>query len=488
MGRGAGVPPPGRRLDPGRFAPFPFDRYEPKRILGAGGFGVVFLCEHRHLGRPVVIKSLMTSELDRAVTDVFSEARVLEDLNHPAIIRLRDCDYADAGKSRPFLVMDFFDGASLDAHVATQGLLSPEELLAVAVPAAEALKAAHANRILHRDVKPANLLVRRDSDRLQVKLIDFGLALRPTTLGGKVSTDGPQAHTTVGKSIAGTLHYAAPEQLGQGGEVGPHSDVYGFGRTCYFALLGTSEPDDVEKDSLPEPWRKFLSRCTGRKLAHRLADFAAVLAELNALKAAMSIPKAQPAERAVELQTLPANTADNRPDDRDPSKPRLFIKAKGVVAEGQETKNGLLVFARSQAVKEAVPSCQEYTVEMRNSLVQQGVLVVGPDCLTLARDYAFDSPSSAASVILGRNANGRIDWKDRDGRTLKQLQKAEPEAEAAVAEHLGDEAEEEEVALQPPLDEKSWLEKHPGRFEWPRWYKQLLARFYGDVPMKFGAQ
>ena len=62
-------------LDPGRFAPFPLDRYEPKRILGAGGFGVVFLCEHRHLGRPVVIKSLQASELDRAVADVFAEAQ-----------------------------------------------------------------------------------------------------------------------------------------------------------------------------------------------------------------------------------------------------------------------------------------------------------------------------------------------------------------------------------------------------------------------------
>jgi serine/threonine protein kinase len=85
----------------------------------------------------------------------------------------------------------------------------------------------------HRDVKPANLLVRRDGDRLQVELIDFGLALRPATLAGKVSTDGPQAHTTVGRSIAGTLHYAAPEQMGQlaGGQVGPHSDAYGFGKT-----------------------------------------------------------------------------------------------------------------------------------------------------------------------------------------------------------------------------------------------------------------
>ena len=184
--------------------------------------------------------------------------------------------------------MDYFDGVSLDAYVKEQGLLSPEDMLAVAVPVAEALQGAHAKGIWHRDVKPANLLVRRDGDRLQVKLIDFGLALRPTTLEGKVSTDGPLAHTTVGKSIAGTLHYAAPEQMGQspGVPVGAYSDVYGFGRTCYYALLEAPDPDDKDKEGLPEPWQKFLRRCTGKKLAHRLADFAAVLAELAALKGA----------------------------------------------------------------------------------------------------------------------------------------------------------------------------------------------------------
>jgi len=87
-----------------------------------------------------------------------------------------------------------------------------------------------------------------------VKLIDFGLALRPSLLEGQPSTSGSKAQTTMGKTIAGTLHFAAPEQLGQLPRlaVGAYSDVYGFGRSCYFALLGTPEPDDEEKEVLPQ--------------------------------------------------------------------------------------------------------------------------------------------------------------------------------------------------------------------------------------------
>ena len=75
---------------------FSFSKYEPKCILGAGGFGVVFLCQQTHLNKPLVVKSLTATELDRDVAKVFDEARVLEALDHPAIIRLKDCDYADA--------------------------------------------------------------------------------------------------------------------------------------------------------------------------------------------------------------------------------------------------------------------------------------------------------------------------------------------------------------------------------------------------------
>ncbi len=274
-------------LDPARFVPFPLDRYEPTRILGAGGFGVAFLCHHKFMRDNVVVKTLQSDELDCDVDRVFAEAQALRHLDHPSIIRLSDCGYADAGrKSRPYLAMDYFDGLNLESYVEEQGLLSPEDLLAVAFSVAEALQAAHTRGILHRDVKPANILVRRDTSGWRVKLIDFGLALRPSTLDERPSTQGPRAQTTLGKTIAGTLHYAAPEQMGdqENVAVGAYSDVYGFGKTCYFALLRTPEPDDEEKEGLPESWRKLLSGCTRRKVDKRLQEFAAVLAVLAQIR------------------------------------------------------------------------------------------------------------------------------------------------------------------------------------------------------------
>src|SRR5438093_11839448 len=106
--------------------------------------------------------------LQRHVADVFREARVLEELDHPAIIRVRDCDYADAAQKRPYLVMDYFDGPTLAAYLRDHGNLSADELRALAVPVAEALTAAHKCGILHRDVKPANILVRREGEGWRV--------------------------------------------------------------------------------------------------------------------------------------------------------------------------------------------------------------------------------------------------------------------------------------------------------------------------------
>ncbi len=86
----------------------------------------------------------------------------------------------------------------------------------------------------------------------------------------------------VGSAVAGTLHYAAPEQLDpdRSREVGPHSDVFGFGRTCYFALFREPAPDQEDLDTLPQPWKDFLGRCTAKKIDRRPKDFAAVLERL----------------------------------------------------------------------------------------------------------------------------------------------------------------------------------------------------------------
>src|SRR5207244_1673096 len=209
-------------------------------------------------------------------------------------IRLRDCRFADAARKRPYLVMDYFDSVSLADHVAKHGPLAADEMLTVARAVAEALLAAHAQGILHRDVKPDNLLVRPpptpnpspqrgeggnssplaplgrgvggEGGGWRVKLIDFGLAIKEEVEQATARTPGMRSPTPHEYGFAGTIDYASPEQMGRlaGVSIGTYSDVYGFGKTCYFALLGTPEPDDGEKELLDEAWRKLLSQCTAR--------------------------------------------------------------------------------------------------------------------------------------------------------------------------------------------------------------------------------
>jgi hypothetical protein len=103
----------------------------------------------------------------------------------------------------------------------------------------------------------------------------------------------------------------------------------------------------------------------------------------------------------------------------------LILKAKGIEARGIETPQGFVVRAGSQAVKGEVPSIHAYMRELRRALVDKGVLRVDGEVYRLAQDYTFASPSMAAGVMLGRTANGRIEWKDAKGRTLKEIQDAE---------------------------------------------------------------
>ncbi|MCI0458555.1 MAG: protein kinase, partial [Gemmataceae bacterium] len=117
------------RFEAPRLAPFPLARYQPLRILGAGGFGVAFLCRHKHMGNLQVVKALFQEELERSVDSVFTEASLLSQLDDPAFVRMTDCGYVSAStKSRPYLVMEYFDGQSLEEHVKENGCLAPADL------------------------------------------------------------------------------------------------------------------------------------------------------------------------------------------------------------------------------------------------------------------------------------------------------------------------------------------------------------------------
>jgi hypothetical protein len=106
----------------------------------------------------------------------------------------------------------------------------------------------------------------------------------------------------------------------------------------------------------------------------------------------------------------------------------LFCKGKGIVAHGYEATQGFVVEQGSQAVLETVPSMQQYVPGMfnlRQELIQAAVLERAADHFRFTQDYVFSSPSTAAAVVLGRSSNGRVDWKDSSGRTLKELQENE---------------------------------------------------------------
>src|SRR5205085_5275575 len=140
---------------------------------------------------------------------------------------------------RPYIVMDYFSGQSLAAFLAQHGALLPQDLRYIAFHIAHAMKAAHDNGILHRDVKPDNVLVRKAGDKWQVKIIDFGLALRRQT----IKTGGAARASILANTVAGTMKYAPPEQKGElpGVKQDRYSDLYAFGKLCCEALFQTTE-------------------------------------------------------------------------------------------------------------------------------------------------------------------------------------------------------------------------------------------------------
>jgi len=202
--------------------------YEIIAPLGAGGMGEVFRARDTRLDRTVAIKICtghFTERFER-------EARAISSLNHPHI-----CALYDIGREGTveFLVMEYIEGESLEARL-RKGPLPIEEALQIAIQIAGALNAAHRSGMVHRDLKPGNVMLTRSG----AKLLDFGLAKRnePASLSGTDVTQltAPHPITTEG-SIVGTLQYMSPEQL-EGKEADARSDIFSFGAVLYEMITG----------------------------------------------------------------------------------------------------------------------------------------------------------------------------------------------------------------------------------------------------------
>src|SRR5262245_28690644 len=182
-----------------------FGRYEIVAPIGAGGMGEVYKAHDTELRRDIAIKILQGTVADRNSWDRFRrEARTASSLSHPNI-----CAVYDVGESegRPFLVMELLDGVTLSQYLA-DGPLEAAIAIALAVQIADALEAAHLKGIIHRDIKPGNVMI--TGRRQHVKVLDFGLAKQMIIdkAGDAITLESISAET-----IMGTPQYLAPEVL-----------------------------------------------------------------------------------------------------------------------------------------------------------------------------------------------------------------------------------------------------------------------------------
>jgi serine/threonine protein kinase len=303
-------------------------RYRVERELGRGGMATVYLADDVKHGRKVAIK-VLRSELAAVIgAERFArEIRTIAALQHPHILGL--IDSGEAGGAA-YYVMPFVEGETLRARLARERQLSIEDALSIATEVASALDYAHRRGVVHRDVKPENILLLDG----QALVTDFGIAV-------DVSPNGGTRMTEAGISL-GTPHYMAPEQATGEREVTPRTDVYALGCVMYEMLLGeppftgptvqailakvmTEKPGPIvaRRDTVPPPIEKAIHTALRKLPADRFASAAAFSAAMAAGEASVMAPAA-PSSRQLTTSRFRLSEDICRRLDRSAFDPRLI--------------------------------------------------------------------------------------------------------------------------------------------------------------------
>jgi serine/threonine protein kinase/HAMP domain-containing protein len=201
-------------------------RYDIKSVLGVGGMGVVYKAIDRELSEPVAIKTLKSDliQQDPSALDRFkSEIRLARRISHRNVVRTHDL--GESGGVY-FITMEFVEGKSLKELVTSRGRLPVSVVLPIAKQLCRALEVAHEEGVIHRDIKPQNMVVQADG---VLKVMDFGIA--------RLAERKPDAGHTQAGMVVGTPEYMAPEQL-LGDEIDARADLYAAGVVIYECLTG----------------------------------------------------------------------------------------------------------------------------------------------------------------------------------------------------------------------------------------------------------
>lgn len=200
-------------------------RYEIERELGRGAMGIVYLCKDPKIGRSLAVKTLdfsrlIEGDIERAKTRFFQEAKTIGKLNHPNLVMVYDVGEED---QIAFIAMDFVPGKNLNEYTKKKSLLPVHDVFDITARVSEALDYAHGQHVIHRDIKPGNILY---SKKLNiVKVTDFGIARM---------MDSQQTRSDI---ILGSPSYMSPEQL-RSSKIDGRSDIFSLGVTFYQLLTG----------------------------------------------------------------------------------------------------------------------------------------------------------------------------------------------------------------------------------------------------------
>ena len=259
------------------------DRYEIIGVVGSGGMSDVYKAKCHKLNRYVAIKVLKKEySMDKSFVSKFrGEAQSAAGFSNPNIVNIYDvCE--DNGLY--YIVMELVEGITLKAYIEKKGRLDVRESVSIAIQIAQGIKAAHAHHIIHRDIKPQNILISKDG---KVKVTDFGIARVSST-------------QTINSNAMGSVHYISPEQA-RGGYVDERSDIYSLGITLYEMLTGQVpfQSDTAVsvalmhiQNELPSPRNivpaipvdieKIIYKCTEKKIDKRYTDAGALIEDLKA--------------------------------------------------------------------------------------------------------------------------------------------------------------------------------------------------------------
>jgi serine/threonine protein kinase len=286
-------------------------RYEIAEQIGSGGHGVVFRAVQKPLARDVAIKVMLPTDADGATERFGREVALVQRLEHPNTVRLYDFGTTEDGL--PFMVFELLRGRSLEQEIA-EGPMPPARVAAIAVQILKSLMEAHALGIVHRDVKPSNvMLVTYSGEEDFVKVLDFGVARSYRTKGGSITREG---------QIVGSAPYMSPEQV-RSDRVDPRADVYALGLVLAEALAGVpvyegpsevhiwlmqASPEDPPIPALAaaSSLGPVIARATKKDPAQRYQTASEMLTDLEQVENLIEKEAVPSTDPAPGMQTLPA--------------------------------------------------------------------------------------------------------------------------------------------------------------------------------------